>query len=55
MANASAYPLAGPVVSGSTITVEMMLNQPTRITRYLSDISLRNYISPIFFSTVTPG
>ena len=53
MANASAYPLAGPVVSGSTITVEMMLNQPTRITRYLSDISLRNYISPIFFST--PG
>lgn len=53
MANASAYPLAGPVVSGSTITVEMMLNQPTRITRYLSDISLRNYISPIFFAS--PG
>lgn len=51
--NASAYPLAAPTVAGSTITVEQMLNQPTRITRYLSDISLRNYISPLFFSS--PG
>lgn len=51
--NASAYPLAGPTVSGSTITVETMLNQPTRINRYLSDIALRNYISPVFFSS--PG
>lgn len=51
--NASAYPLAAPTVSGSTITVEQMLNQPTRITRYLSDITLRNYISPLIFSS--PG
>lgn len=51
--NAAAYPLAAPTVSGSTITVETMLNQPTRITRYLSDITLRNYISPLFFTT--PG
>lgn len=51
--NASAYPLAAPTVNGSTITVETMLNQPTRITRYLSDIALRNYISPVFFSS--PG
>jgi hypothetical protein len=51
--NATAYPFAAPSVSGSTITVEQMLNQPTRITRYLSDIELRNYISPLFFST--PG
>lgn len=51
--NAAAYPLAAPTVSGSTITVETMLNQPTRITRYLSDIALRNYISPLFFSS--PG
>jgi hypothetical protein len=52
-ANQSAYPLAAPTVNGSTITVETMLNQPTRITRYLSDLSLRNYISPLFFAT--PG
>lgn len=51
--NAAAYPLAAPTVSGSTITVETMLQQPTRITRYLSDITLRNYISPLFFTT--PG
>ncbi|MGN7861460.1 major capsid protein [Microbacterium sp. 22303] len=51
--NSVAYPLAAPTVNGSTITVETMLQQPTRITRYLSDITLRNYISPLFFST--PG
>ncbi len=50
MANSVAYPLAGPVVSGSTITVETMLNQPVRITRYLSDISLRNFITPRIFA-----
>lgn len=52
-ANATAYPFAAPSVNGSTITVETMLNQPTRITRYLSDITLRNYISPLIFAT--PG
>lgn len=52
-ANAASYPLAGPTIAGSTITVETMLAQPTRITRYLSDIALRNYISPVFFSS--PG
>lgn len=51
--NAAAYPLASPIVNGSTITVEMMLNQPTRITRYLSEIALRNYISPLIFAS--PG
>lgn len=51
--NAAAYPLAAPTVNGSTITVETMLQQPIRITRYLSDITLRNYISPLFFSS--PG
>lgn len=51
--NPAAYPLAAPTISGSTITVETMLNQPTRITRYLSDLTLRNYIAPLFFSS--PG
>ncbi|MEV8023667.1 major capsid protein [Microbacterium sp. NPDC080220] len=51
--NSPSYPLAAPSVNGSTITVETMLNQPTRITRYLSDIRLRNYISGLFFSS--PG
>lgn len=51
--NAAAYPLAAPTINGSTITVETMLQQPTRITRYLSDITLRNYISSLFFAS--PG
>lgn len=51
--NASAYPLAAPTISGANITVSMMLNQPTRITRYLSDLPLRNFISPLFYSN--PG
>lgn len=51
--NASAYPLSAPVIAGSNITVSMMLNQPTRITRYLSALPLRNFISPLFFSNPT--
>lgn len=50
---ASAYPLSAPVIAGSNITVSMMLNQPTRITRYLSALPLRNFISPLFFSNPT--
>lgn len=49
-ANSTAYPLAAPVVNGSQITVQTMLNQPTRITRYLSDINLRGFISPLIFA-----
>ena len=49
-ANSTAYPLAAPVVNGSQITVQTMLNQPTRINRYLSDINLRGFISPLIFA-----
>lgn len=51
MANPVAYPLTGPKVNGDEITVKTMLNQPTRITRYLSDLSLKRFISPRIFST----
>lgn len=51
--NAVSYPLPGPVVNGSQVTVQTMLAQPTRITRYLSDINLRGFISPLIFSS--PG
>jgi hypothetical protein len=37
------YPLAAPTVSGTSVTVDTMLNQPTRITRYLSDLSIRGF------------
>lgn len=47
----AAYPFAAPVVSGSNITVDLMLQQPTRITRYLADMSLKNYFTPLVFPT----
>ena len=49
--NASAYPLGAPVVSGDQISVATMLAEPTRITNYLSDLTLRGFISPLIFNT----
>lgn len=46
------YPLSAPSASGNNITVDLMLNQPTRITRYLSDLTLRGYWADKVF---TPG
>jgi len=51
--NSTAYPYAAPSVNGSAVTVEQMLNQPTRITRYLSDIQLRGYVASTIFSSPT--
>lgn len=45
-----AHPLGPPSVSGTTITVDMMLNQPTRITRMISDLSLQRFIADRIFS-----
>ena len=39
-ANPTTYPLSAPQVSGDQISVSTLLAQPTRITRYLSDLSL---------------
>lgn len=46
------YPLAAPSVSGNDVTVDRMLKEPTRITRYLSDLSLLNYFAHRIFPTV---
>lgn len=51
--NSSAYPYAAPSVNGSSVTVEQMLQQPTRITRYLSDIQLRGLVATRIFSSPT--
>jgi hypothetical protein len=44
------YPLALPTVSGNNISVDIMLNEPTRITNYLSDLTLRGYWADKVFS-----
>lgn len=49
--NPVAYPLGAPAVSGDQITVSTLLNEPTRITRYLSDLTLRGFVSPLIFGT----
>lgn len=49
----TAYPIAAPTASGNNITVSQFINQPTRVTRYLADLSLRGYFAHRVFST--PG
>lgn len=44
------YPLALPTVSGTNISVDLLLNEPTRITRYLSDLTLKGYWADKVFS-----
>lgn len=51
--NSSAYPYASPSVNGSEITVQQLLDEPTRITRYLSDIQLRGLVASRIFSSPT--
>jgi hypothetical protein len=47
------YPFGPASVSGTTVSVDVMLDQPTRITRYLSDLSLQNFFANRIFAT--PG
>ncbi len=46
-----AYPLAAPTLSGNTLTVDMALSQPTRITRRIMDLTLQKFIVDRIFST----
>lgn len=44
-----AYPLSAPTYSGNTLTVDTALNEPTRITRRIADLTLQRFIvSEIF-------
>ena len=42
-ANPVSHPLGPPVVTGTTITVDTMLQQPTRVTQFLMDITLQRF------------
>lgn len=50
MSNGTQYPLAAPAVSGNDISVDLMLKEPTRVTRYLSDLMLKNYFADRIFA-----
>ena len=44
------HPYGPPKVVGTTITVEQMLQQPTRITRMIMDLTLERFISDLIFA-----
>ena len=46
-----AHPLAPPTVSGTSITVDTMLKQPTRITRLLMDMTLQRFVADRIFAS----
>lgn len=49
--NPVAHPLSAPTVSGNLITVDTMLQQPTRITAFLQDITLQRFLLDRLFSS----
>lgn len=48
---AAPHPLGPPTVSGSNITVDTMLNQPTRVLRMIMDLSLQKFIADRVFAS----
>ena len=44
------YPLGTPSLSGNSLTVDVMLKEPTRINAYLSNIALKNYFAERIFT-----
>lgn len=46
-----AYPLGPPTYSGTTLTVDTALNEPTRVTRRIADLTLQNFIVTDIFAS----
>lgn len=46
-----AHPLGPPVVTGNNITVDMALQQPTRITRMIMDLTLQRFVADQVFAS----
>lgn len=45
------HPLAAPTISGDTISVDTMLQQPTRITAFLMDLTLQRFVLDRLFTS----
>jgi hypothetical protein len=50
MATVPAHPLAPPTISGSELTVDVALQQPTRINRMVADLTLQRFLIDKVFS-----
>lgn len=48
--NPVSHPLGPPTINGNNITVDMMLKQPTRITRMLMDLTLQRFVIDRIFT-----
>lgn len=48
-----AHPLGAPTITGTEVTVDLMLQQPTRITNFIMDITLQRFFADRLFSS--PG
>jgi hypothetical protein len=51
MVNPIAYPLGPPTMSGTDLTVDVMLQQPTRVTAFLMDLTLARFLLDRLFSS----
>lgn len=49
--NPVSHPLGPPEITNTSITVDMMLNQPTRVNRMLSDLTLQRFIADKIFAS----
>lgn len=45
------FPLGAPTLDGNLVTVDLMLNQPTRVTRLIMDLTLQRFIADRVFSS----
>lgn len=45
-----AFPLGSPAISGNNLTVDTALNQPTRVTRRIADLTLQRFIVTRIFA-----
>lgn len=53
MARDPMFPLAGPTVEDGAITIDLMLNEPTRIDNYAARLVERDLLSKVIFGNVT--
>lgn len=51
MAENPVHPLGPPTVNGNELTVDMALQQPTRVTRMIMDLSLQRFIADRIFAS----
>ena len=49
--NSPIHPLGPPTLSGNELTIDTMLNQPTRITNMIMDLSLQRFIIDRIFAS----